>query len=307
MGLPIEIHGLSKIYRGKKKLRVEALRNLNLAVDSGEVFGFLGPNGAGKSTTIKIMMGLISQTEGEAKIFGIQVTQAAARVRVGYLPENPSLYDFLTAREYLAFVGKTYGMSTKDINSRSNEALTRLELNEAADRQIRSYSKGMVQRLGLAQALLHDPDLYILDEPMSGLDPIGRVLVKDIIRELKERGKTVFFSTHITADVEAVCDRLGVIVKGRLEALDKVENVLRRGIEGYTVQVSGNAANVSGDFVSRKISDTLSEYDVPKDSFNLFIDMVSQHDGKVELIETKRRNLEEFFLEIVKHELRTNP
>jgi len=307
MNLPIEIDRLSKVYRGKKGLQVEALRKLGFTMGSGEVFGFLGPNGAGKSTTIKILMGLISPTGGSARLFGTSVTQNAARRKVGYLPENPAFYDFLTAREYLTFVGSSFGMTEADIKTRTEEVLLQLDLQDAAKRRIRSYSKGMVQRLGLAQALLHDPDLYILDEPMSGLDPIGRALVKEVIKTLKERGKTVFFSTHITADVEAVCDRLGVIVQGRLVALDRVENVLRSGIEGYTVEVSDVSDAPLGDFDCRAVRGDLKEYYVPKERFSTFVDLVNTTKGKVELIETKRKDLEQFFLEIVQHDSSSHP
>jgi ABC-2 type transport system ATP-binding protein len=307
MNLPIEIDRLSKVYRGKKGLQVEALRELAFTMGSGEVFGFLGPNGAGKSTTIKILMGLIHPTGGSARLFGTSVTEHAARRKVGYLPENPAFYDFLTAREYLTFVGSSFGMAEADINTRTEEVLLQLDLQDAAKRRIRSYSKGMVQRLGIAQALLHDPDLYILDEPMSGLDPIGRALVKEVIKSLKERGKTVFFSTHITADVEAVCDRLGVIVQGRLVALDRVENVLRSGIEGYTVEVGGGSDAPLGDFACRAGKGVLKEYYVPKDHFGTFVDLVNTAKGKVELIETKRKDLEQFFLEIVQHDSSSHP
>lgn len=300
MSNPIEIQSLSKIFLGKKRMQVDALRELSLTINQGEVFGFLGPNGAGKSTTIKILMGLIAATSGSARLFTTDVSQAAARKNVGYLPENPSLYDFLSAREYLTFIGKAFAMSEVAIKDRSIAVLDQLQLSEAADRPIRSYSKGMVQRLGIAQTLLHNPDLYILDEPMSGLDPIGRSLVKDIIRQLKRQGKTVFFSTHITADVEAVCDRVGVIAKGKLEALDSVENILRSGVEGYNVQVKGGGDLSTHGFAHPESQGELREFYVPKDRFNDFVALVAASEGKIDLIETKRKDLEEFFLEIVK-------
>lgn len=300
MSTAVFIDNLSKTFRGKRRSIVDALSNLNLTIQGGEVFGFLGPNGAGKSTTIKILMGLIHATSGSATLMGVPVSAAQCRLKVGYLPENPSLYDFLTASEYLTFVGRSFRMPDALINSRATDVLERLQLSDAAKRPVRSYSKGMVQRLALAQALLHDPDLYILDEPMSGLDPIGRSLVKDIIRELKQQGKTVFFSTHITADVEAVCDRVGIIVKGKLELLDYVEKIMQSGIVGYTVQVNGAMDLTNfGLPVGVKVGD-LWEYFVPKEKFNEFVAQVATSGNKVELIETRRRDLEEFFLEIVK-------
>jgi len=297
----LEIRGLTKIYKGKRGKRVEALHNLNLAIKAGEVFGFLGPNGAGKSTTIKTVMGLIAATSGEALICGIPVTDSSARRRVGYLPENPSFYDFLTAREYLAFVGRTFGMQASTIISETGKVLDLLDLSEAADRNIRGYSKGMVQRLGIAQTLLNDPDLYILDEPMSGLDPLGRALVKGIIKDLKSRGKTVFFSTHITADVEVVCDRVGVIVDGRLRAVDAVENILQSGIEGYSVQVKLHGA---GDDLFAGLAVTVNsaeikEVYVSKEQFNEAMNRFISAKAEISLIEPKRKDLEAFFLDIV--------
>jgi ABC-2 type transport system ATP-binding protein len=299
MSCPIRIDSLSKTYRGKRGAMVNALRDLTLHVDTGEVFGFLGPNGAGKSTTIKLLMGLISATSGTATLFGTDISQAEARRRIGYLPENPALYDFLTGSEYLRFIGSSFAMNPALVEKRSAEVLSLLELRDAANRLIRSYSKGMVQRLGLAQTLLHDPDLYILDEPMSGLDPVGRALVKEIIRNLKSQGKTVFFSTHITADVEAVCDRVGVIVKGRLEALDSVDHILRSGIEGYTVQVRLDGASLAGYPQARVLPGGGTEFLVTIDDLQTFLGAVATVGGRVEQIEPKRKNLEEFFLDIV--------
>jgi ABC-2 type transport system ATP-binding protein len=297
---PIVISHLSKTYRGKKSV-VKALKDVSLTITQGEVFGFLGPNGAGKSTTIKVLMGLIAATSGNAALCGKPVELAEARKLVGYLPENPALYDFLTAREYLLFVGKSFDVSPALLSRRVGEVLDLLDLREAADRHIRSYSKGMVQRLGIGQTLIHDPELYVLDEPMSGLDPLGRVLVKDIIRDLRSRGKTVFFSTHITADVEAICDRVGVIVSGELKAVDSVEKILLSGIEGYAIQVRG-LHETEGTFAALRtqtVSPELAEYYVPKEMFNPFMENAILRGGKIELIETKRKDLERFFLEIV--------
>jgi len=181
----LEIKALNKTFRGKKRARVDALKEVNLTVAQGEVFGFLGPNGAGKSTTIKTIMGLIQPSSGEASIMGHPTGSALARKQVGYLPENPAFYDYLTAEEYLNFVGQIYGMPKELLERRKDEVLALLELSESRKRPMRTYSKGMVQRLGLAQVLLHNPDVYILDEPMSGLDPLGRALVKNIILDLK--------------------------------------------------------------------------------------------------------------------------
>lgn len=282
----IEFAGLSKVYRGRKGVRVEALNGVSLTVGRGEVFGFLGPNGAGKSTAIKILLGLIRGSAGSASLMGVGVEQCEARAEVGYLPENPSFYDFLTGEEYLRFVGRSFGMEASRIDADGEAILRRLELWEARKRPIRGYSKGMVQRLGLAQTLIHDPSVYILDEPMSGLDPLGRVLVKDIIRELKERGKTVFFSTHITADIEAVCDRVGVINKGTLLTVDRVANILQRGVESYFVQLS---------LPDGSSTETL----VAKGDLQPFIERSIAAHCAIERIEPKRKDMEAFFLDIV--------
>ena len=236
----IEIKNLSKTYQGKKRQKLVALDGLCLDVEPGEVFGFLGPNGAGKSTTIKCLMGLIQPSAGMASIFGQSVSSPLSRKRVGFLPENPAFYDYLSAEEYLGFVGKVFGMDGAALQHRIEDVLQLLDLGEARKRRIRSYSKGMVQRLGLAQVLVHDPDVFILDEPMSGLDPVGRALVKEIILDLKAKGKTVFFSTHITSDVEQVCDRVGIITKGVLRQVETVQHILSKGITGFRIRVQGD-------------------------------------------------------------------
>jgi ABC-2 type transport system ATP-binding protein len=300
----IEITGLYKQFTGKRMTKVDALKGLNLTVAAGEVFGFLGPNGAGKSTTIKLVMGLLRPTAGSALIMGIDAGRAESRRRVGYLPENPAFYDYLSAEEYIAFVGSQFKMETSLLARRSEEVLKRLDLWEARKRPMRGYSKGMIQRVGLAQTLVHDPDIYILDEPMSGLDPIGRALVKEIILDLKKRGKCVFFSTHITDDVEKVCDRVGVIIKGDLVALDRVENILRSGVEGYVIHVQMSEAesrSIAGVEVLRKTS-SAAEYYVPCHSFNAFMGEVNSSGLNVILVETKRRDLEDFFLSLVREE-----
>lgn len=296
----LEIKHLGKNYVAKKGKVVSALSGLDLVIPKGEIFGFLGPNGAGKSTTIKSIMGLIRPSTGEAFIAGVNITDPNSRRNIGYLPENPSFYDFLTAKEYLNFIAKSFDMSAGTVSKQVNQVLERLELSHAADRPIRGYSKGMVQRLGLAQALLHDPELFILDEPMSGLDPLGRALVKDIINELKSHGKTVFFSTHITADVEAVCDRVGVIVQGELRAVEDVGNILEKGIEGYMVQIKGDVVSDHlHPFASTRLAGQKMEYYVPKDRFKQFMEIVVDTEYDIDLVEPVRKDIEQFFLEIV--------
>ncbi|BCA80211.1 ABC transporter ATP-binding protein [Desulfuromonas sp. AOP6] len=296
---PIHISKLKKTYRGKRGRQVEALRDLSLDIVPGEVFGFLGPNGAGKSTTIKILMGLIRPSGGEALLFGAPVNNSEARLRVGFLPENPAFYDFLTGREYLDFVGKSFGMTRDAIKSQGDRVLDLLDLTAAAGRPLRSYSKGMVQRLGIAQTLLHDPDLFILDEPMSGLDPIGRALVKEIILDLKARGKTVFFSTHVTADVERVCDRIGVIVNGIFREQRVVSELLREGIDGYFCRVRGLESAKMQSLKGSDCGDGVCEVFVPRDGFDTFSAELLGHGGAFDLIEPRRRDVEKYFLDLV--------
>lgn len=226
----ITITGISKEFKeGLGGRRVRALENLDLEVREGEVFGFLGPNGAGKSTTIKILMDLIYPDKGSASIMGKDVRDRETRRHVGYLPENPYFYDYLTAEELLWFGGRASGMPLSTIKTRTDELLAKFSLTASRKRKLRTYSKGMVQRAGLALALIHDPDVAILDEPMSGLDPIGRKMVGDLIIDLKRQGKTVFFSSHILTDIERFCDRVGIIIGGKLRLIDALGKVLSAG------------------------------------------------------------------------------
>jgi ABC-2 type transport system ATP-binding protein len=220
-----------------EKLRVEyrsrdlrqtakvALAGLDLEVHAGEVFGFLGPNGAGKTTTMNVLLGFVQPTSGTASLFGIDVRQPIARQRIGYLPELTYYYKFLTAEELLRFYAKIFGLSRAETDQRIAELLKLVELEHAAKRPIKSYSKGMQQRVGLAQALINNPDLLILDEPTSGLDPLGRMKVREIIERLKNEGKTVFFSSHELGEVEAICDRVAIVHQGELKTVGTVADL----------------------------------------------------------------------------------
>lgn len=226
----IEMKAVGKIF--KKELtgrKVEALRSLDLSITEGEVFGFLGPNGAGKSTTIKLLLNFIRPTSGRISIDGKDQSDKEVRRAVGYLPENPYFYDHLSAEELLWFGGKSCDLDNATIRERSLSLLRDLGLYEAMKRPLRSYSKGMVQRAGIALALIHDPKLLILDEPMSGLDPMGRKKVFDLILGLKAAGKTVFFSSHILHDIELLCDRAGILINGNLTRLLDVKHDLPAG------------------------------------------------------------------------------
>ena len=222
--IAIETINLEKSYSvgfWRKTPRV-ALRPLNLTVGEGEVFGFLGPNGAGKTTTLKLLMGLVFPTGGTARILGKDINDPAIKAQIGFLPEQPYFYDYLTARELLEYYARLSGMEPKERGRKVEAMLERVGLKDAARVQLRKFSKGMLQRVGLAQAVLHDPKVVFLDEPMSGLDPMGRREVRDLMEELKQQGKTVFFSTHILSDAEALCDRVAVIHQGELRGVGQV-------------------------------------------------------------------------------------
>lgn len=226
----VQIENIRKVFRvGFWGRRVTAVDQLSLDVRRGEVFGFLGPNGAGKTTTIKMLMGLIYPTSGQARIFGHAVGDPAAKAKLGFLPESPYFYDYLTSREFLNFYGHLFGLWGGSLDKRVDELLELVGMSHAKDLQLRKFSKGMLQRVGIAQALINDPELVVLDEPMSGLDPIGRKEVRDLIFRLKESGKTVMFSSHILHDAELLCDRVAMIMKGRLVACGQVSELIQQG------------------------------------------------------------------------------
>ena len=236
---PLEVQGLTKEFRvGFWGTRVRVLSDLSLKVRKGEVFGYLGPNGAGKTTTLKLIMGLLKPTSGRARIFGRDSWDCSITQKVGFLPENPYFYEYLTGRELLNFYGQLVGLRSVERRDTTERLAKLVHLSAAIDHPLRKYSKGMLQRIGLAQALLNDPDLVLLDEPMSGLDPIGRREIRDLIIGLKGQGKTVFFSSHILPDVELLCDRVGILVGGRLVAQGPLDEMLEARIASIEVTVS---------------------------------------------------------------------
>jgi len=223
----IEAVGLRKVYRSGFWMRPHVgLDSLDIQVERGEIFGFIGPNGAGKTTSIKILMGLHRATAGEARLFGVDHRDPSSRRKVGFLPERPYFYQHLTARELLGFYGQLMELPADTVRSRTNALLERVDLVRFADVQLGSYSKGMLQRVGLCQTLLHEPELIVLDEPMSGLDPLGRALVRDLILEECARGCTVFFSSHILHDVETLSDRVALLVRGRQVGIGSLDTLL---------------------------------------------------------------------------------
>lgn len=238
MAPAIEIKDLSVLFRSHRG-SVEALKGLSLTVDAGTVFGFLGPNGAGKTTTMHVLLGFIEPASGSARIFGEDVRHSLSRRRIGYLPERAETYIFLTGRELLHMAGRLFGMGGAGLRHRVDELLRQVDLVDAADRRIGTYSRGMLQRIGLAQALVNDPDLVILDEPTGGLDPLGRMEVRRIIADLRARGKTVFFSSHELSEVELVCDHIALMVSGRVIAEGKAADLVRPGesLEQYFLRI----------------------------------------------------------------------
>ncbi len=218
---------LEKVFAlGFLRKKVRAVAGVSFEVRRREIFGFLGPNGAGKTTTLKMLMGLIFPTAGAGYLFGRRVPDVAAQRRLGFLPENPYFYDYLTGEELIDLMGRLFGLDRVERRKRARMLLERVGLGRAGDRALRKYSKGMLQRLGIAQALINDPELVVLDEPMSGLDPIGRKEIRDLIRDLRGEGKTILFSTHILSDVELLCDRVGIVVGGRLRDAGPIDQLL---------------------------------------------------------------------------------
>jgi ABC-2 type transport system ATP-binding protein len=245
----IETENLTKDYPSgflhlKKK---RSLEGLTMRVEAGEAFGFLGPNGAGKSTTIKLLVGLIFPTSGTARILGKPISDIEMHQEIGYLPEQPYFYDHLTAAELLDYFARIHNLKGADRRERVERMLKKVGLETAGKIQLRKYSKGMLQRVGLAQAILHDPQVVILDEPMSGLDPVGRREVRDIILELRREGRTVMFSTHILSDAEMLCDRVGVIVGGKLRGVGAPGEIVEMKAQGMEIlfEYAGNAASAA--------------------------------------------------------------
>jgi ABC-2 type transport system ATP-binding protein len=300
----IKIQNLGKIYRkGLRRRKVLAVNDLNLTVSEGEIFGFLGPNGAGKSTTIKILCDLIRPTHGGASIRGRDVRQPEARRQMGYLPEHPNYYAFLTGWELLEFHGTIHGVSRSKIGERGESLLEMLDMTEAAHRPLRTYSKGMIQRLGIAVSVIHNPLVVIFDEPMSGLDPVGRKLVKDLMLHLRDQGKTIFFSTHILHDVEIICDRIGIIVKGQLKFCGTLAEVIAESFSFYEVVFRNpepqQVQSLQEKGYGLKAYEDRVEFEVDKDKFSDFLGTCLNMGLEPYTIEPKRFGLEDFFMGFV--------
>ena len=303
---PLRIEGLTKEFRlGLGRQRVVALDHLDLEVEPGEIFGFLGHNGAGKTTTIKLLLGLLAPTAGRAWILDRPIQDVAVKQHVGFLPESPYFYEYLTAAEFLTFYGQLFGLSRQALAKKIDDLLTMVSLADARHLPLRKFSKGMLQRIGLAQALINDPQVVILDEPMSGLDPIGRRDVRDIILRLKDEGKTIFFSTHILPDVEMICDRVGILVKGQLRAVGAVHELV--GAAAVTsveilverlAEAGAREVEQLGGTVVRRGNQVLIKLD-DEHKTDQVVDLIRRHAGRLVSLVPHKRSLEDLFLKEV--------
>jgi len=301
----IEILGLEKTYSVGfwRKRPKRALQPLQLTVEDGEIFGFLGPNGAGKTTTLKLLMGLVFPSAGSARILGQEWTDPSVKAQIGFLPEQPYFYDYLTAHELLEYYGQLSGVPAKQRKHRVERVLEQVGLRDVQGVQLRKFSKGMLQRVGIGQAILHDPKLVFFDEPMSGLDPMGRREVRDLMEQLKHEGKTVFFSTHILSDAEALCDRVAIIHKGELRGVGAVED-LTSSVQGKveviwqgtqvpaSIKALGAQCHVTGDRVRAIIAENQQD---------AVIDALRRERQRLIAITPVRTSLEAYFVEKLQH------
>ncbi|MBK9215580.1 MAG: ABC transporter ATP-binding protein [Chloracidobacterium sp.] len=308
MEIVIEINNLSKDYEKGflKKTKVRALDGLSLNVRGGQIFGFLGGNGAGKTTTIKLLMGLIFPTEGSAKILGSDIADVAMHRRIGYCPENPYFYDYLTANELMDYFGQLFGFDEATRKEKTDALLTAVGLAEKdRKRQLRKYSKGMLQRVGLAQSLINDPEIVFLDEPMSGLDPVGRREIRELIAGLRDKGTTVFMSTHILSDIEALCDEVAILRAGKLAASGKLDELLTSDDESWVLEI--NVQGVEFDAIRDQIEFIAGASIRPKPS-GASIQVMDESDieavlqttraagGRLTSIQPVKQSLEELFV-----------
>jgi ABC-2 type transport system ATP-binding protein len=275
-----------------------ALDRLSLAIEPGEIFGFLGPNGAGKTTTLKLLMQLIFPTSGHAQILGRPIGDVAVRHRIGYLPENPYFYDYLTAEELLTYFAQLLDVPAADRRRRVSDLLDRVGIGRERRFQMRKFSKGMIQRVGIAQALLNEPDVIFLDEPMSGLDPLGRRRVRDIILELRAAGKTVFFSTHILSDAEALCDEVAVLRAGELLKVGRLSDILQVDVSHMEVLVSGvDPASLPGSVHARQAVGERWRLEIASGDLGAVITSTEKAGGRVLSVQPIRQSLEDYFVQ----------
>jgi ABC-2 type transport system ATP-binding protein len=304
----VQINNLTKDYEVGflRKRKVRALDGLSVTVNQGEIFGFLGANGAGKTTTLKLLMRLIFPTEGSARILDHDIADVAMHSLIGYLPENPYFYDYLTALEFLNFCGQIFGLSKVDRNNRAKQLLSRVRLEESKwNTQLRKFSKGMLQRVGLAQALINDPKVVFLDEPMSGLDPIGRREVRDLIAALRQEGKTVFMCSHILSDIEVLCDRIAILRNGRLAHIGYLDELRQQVVGRNLVEVTLSGIDEAAlrphlpggnDFVVTATPAGLRIELKEEKEVDSVIAALRKAGGKLVSVQPLRQSLEELFL-----------
>src|SRR3984957_16301014 len=304
MGTPvIDIQGLTKDYPlghwrpGTRR----SLDNLNLQGEGGEVLGFLGPNGAGKTTTLKLLMGLIFPTAGTARVLGRSIDDIRMHRDIGYLPEHPYFYDYLTARELLDYYARFFGFGAQERRDRVKKVLDRVGLTSAANTQLRKFSKGMLQRAGIAQAILHDPKVVFLDEPMSGLDPVGRREVRDIIQELKQQGRTVFFSTHILSDAEMLCDRVAVLVGGKLQGVGAPSELVPMEVQGMDILFEAREGSALPAGLTSGAVSVGQRYrlHVPEADLYAVLDQLRSSNARILSVAPVRPTLEDYFFRLV--------
>lgn len=299
----IRTQGLTKeFYDPLKREKLVAVDDLNLVVERGEIFGFLGPNGAGKTTTIKMLLGLIFPTRGEAWLLGEPIGNKEVRKKVSYMPENPYFYDYMTGEELLYFYGSLFGLKGNELKRRVDELLEITGMDEHRKKAVREYSRGMSQRIGIAQALVNDPELLILDEPTSGLDPIAHKEMRDLLLRLKEQGKTIFLCSHQLSDVEMVCDRVGIMNKGKLVTVGRLDDLLKVGEVEIVVEGVEENLDALEKIASRlhKRDGTYLLYVDGEEKAQEVLDFVVKNKGRVLSMVPLRRSLEELFVEIVK-------
>ena len=301
----IEIENLTKDYEVGfwRKRKVRALDGLSLLVEPGQVFGFLGPNGAGKTTTLKLLMRLIFPTTGSARILGQDINDVAMHARIGYLPENPYFYDYLTPREFLDYCGQLFDLDSATRKRRAEDLLSRVNLDQKSwNRQLRKLSKGMLQRVGLAQSLVNDPEVVFLDEPMSGLDPVGRREVRDLIASLRTEGKTVFMCSHILSDIEVLCDNVAILKQGKLAHAGSLEQLRARESNLIEVVVAGGdetALRGNLDSNAKVLPDAsgLRIHVEDEKDIDAVIVAVRKANGKLVSVQPVRQSLEELFVD----------
>lgn len=306
----VKIVELTKVFKsGVRRKQTMALNGLNLEVEEGEILGYLGPNGAGKTTTFKILLGLLRPTKGEAWLLGKNIRDIRSREEVGFLPEQPYFYDYLTAREFLDFYGQLYNLSKQARRARVIELLELVGLQDAASTQLRKFSRGMLQRIGVAQALINEPKLIFFDEPMAALDPIGRKRMRDIILRLKSEGKTVLYSTHILSDVEAICDKVAILSQGKLFGVGQPDNILGTGerlvemnIEGLDEEGKAKIKRLALESIierGSRIIVNISE-EIAQEAQNIVV----QHGAKLISLMPRTESLEDIFVRKMEEENR---